>query len=343
VRSFPRIGRPRALALLASAALAPAALAGCGGDDLTLPNGPAERLVLVTAPPSSARIGVALDPQPVVRLAAESGAEVPQAGVTVVASIGEGGGVLHGATTVRTDETGTAAFEDLWVDGPDGDYRLIFSAEGLQSVATEPFELSVARPVATEVVIAEHRPSPSDVGRAVRFTVTVRPAPGGGTPDGTFRAAASTGENCTETTMRGSCELIFNSPGTRTVTATFLGDERFAEGTSSAVTHEVRDVVGATRTTLGLGPDPADAGATVTAWITVKGPLGIPVFGLVSVYANTEACGHGDLVARGELSAAGEARLPVENLAAGVHVMRACYSGAPGFAPSEDLASVTVR
>ena len=185
---------------------------------------------------------------------------------------------------------------------------------------------------ASPIGVAGSAPNPSDVGRAVRFTVVM---PAGG--DSTFRIATSTGESCAGDQSHRACEIVFNSPGDRTVTASSGGL------TSAPVTQHVNDVTGATRTVFGTGPDPARAGQRVTLYITVTGADRSPANGIVNVFGpQTLACGNGPLIGTAELDKNGKAQLTTSSLPVGFLVLRACYTGAPGFAPSEDLATETI-
>ena len=93
----------------------------------------------------------------------------------------------------------------------------------------------------------------------------------------------------------------------------------------------------------GTGPDPARAGQRVTLYITVTGADRSPANGIVNVFGpQTLACGTGPLIGTAELDKNGKAQLTTSSLPAGFLVLRACYTGAPGFAPSEDLATETI-
>jgi hypothetical protein len=306
----------------------------------------AARIDITTQPSREARSGVAFEQQPEVRLETSSGEPVLRPGVTVVAALATGGGTLAGTTSRQTDDKGVARFNDLRIDGPAGTYRLTFSSQDVPSVTSSEIVVSGSGSgkTASVVTITSHTPTPSNVGQAVRIEVTVASALGGTIPNDSFRVGASTGESCPGITRDGECEIVFNSPGTRTLTATYRGSDAFEAATSSAVSHTVNNVSGATRTTIGTGPDPSSVGQPVTVFVTVKGTGGEPAFGTVNVYGNdSQRCGEGTLLGTAELDDDGEARIIVTTLSAGFHVLRGCFTGAPGFAPSEDLASQTVR
>jgi Bacterial Ig-like domain (group 3) len=301
------------------------------------------RLSLAAQPSDSALRGVKFARQPRVRLQDASGGALHRQGVTVVAALASGTGQLGGTTNVTTGADGEADFRDLYITGDDGNYTLIFSAQGFESVTSSAIRLRTEGQAAVTVSITSHDPNPSDVGRAVTFKVSIAPTQGGATPEGSFRISTSTGDQCTGVTSKGSCEIVFNSPGDRTVTATWLGNATFGPAASQPVTHSVNEVAGATRTIIGTGPDPADAGQPVTIFVTVKGSGSTAPRGLVNLYLDGSACGEGTFLGGVELDDKGQGTRTVSTLPRGFREIRGCYTGAPGFAPSEDLASETIR
>jgi hypothetical protein len=69
----------------------------------------------------------------------------------------------------------------------------------------------------------------------VAFTVTSA----GGTPTGDVTVEADTGESCTATVAAGSCEIILNTAGDRTLTANYSGDANFNPSVSAGEAHTV--------------------------------------------------------------------------------------------------------
>ncbi|MEX2528481.1 MAG: alpha/beta hydrolase fold domain-containing protein [Gemmatimonadota bacterium] len=109
---------------------------------ITLGHGDPHGLAFRTSFPTAARSGVALDPEPVVELRDRAGNTVPEAGTTVTALLIQGGetGILAG-TTATTDASGGALFSSLAIEGITGEYRLRFTAPGLQLVETGILQL----------------------------------------------------------------------------------------------------------------------------------------------------------------------------------------------------------
>jgi Big-like domain-containing protein len=120
--------------------------------------GSANRLGFTTAPPATARSGVALSPQPVLQLRDGAGNPVSQAGIVVTASIASGNGTLSGTTTATTSSSGSAAFGTLALNGPTGSYTIAFSAPGIQAITSGPIVLSAGLPA---LLTIETQPSSS--------------------------------------------------------------------------------------------------------------------------------------------------------------------------------------
>jgi Big-like domain-containing protein/Calx-beta domain-containing protein/cadherin-like protein len=106
----------------------------------------------------------------------------------------------------------------------------------------------------TTTTITEDLPDPSTPGQSVtvKWTVTVN-APGAGTPTGNVNVTVSGGaETCSAAASAGQCSLVLNTTGSRTITATYVGDTNF--NTSSDT--EDHQVCGS-----GLVTTTADSGA----------------------------------------------------------------------------------
>jgi len=85
----------------------------------------------------------------------------------------------------------------------------------------------------TTTTITSDNPDSSAAGQSVtvNFTVAVAP-PGAGSPTGDV--TVSDGVNsCTGTVASGSCSLVLNTPGNRTLTATYSGDGNFNGGSDT--------------------------------------------------------------------------------------------------------------
>jgi FtsP/CotA-like multicopper oxidase with cupredoxin domain len=98
-------------------------------------------------------------------------------------------------------------------------------------------------PATTTTTITSNLPSPSIVGQIVTISVSVAPQ-FTGTPTGSVSVAASTGESCAVTLAagKGSCQIIFGTGGSRTLTATYAGDPNFLGSASAPATQVVSSV-----------------------------------------------------------------------------------------------------
>ena len=291
---------------------------------------------ILTQPSASGAPGLPLEEQPRVRLSDG------RSGVTVVAAIATGSGTLRGSTAEVTDAGGRAQFKDLRIEGESGTYRLIFAAPGYESVVSR--EVTLRASAARTIAILEHRPDPVDVGRSTLVQVSISPPPTGTESNLSFTVTASNGSLCEGTIIDQTCEFIFNAPGTYTLVARLPAADGLAAAESAPVTHTVNAVDNATRTSVGVTPDPAERGETLRLFARVEGEGGTPATGSVIFYADGWPCGAGTpLGTLFELNSRGEGNLSVPGLEPGFHVIRGCFSGGPGFAPSEDVATVVVR
>lgn len=100
-------------------------------DSATIPTildpGPLAQLLIVTAPPAAAQQGVALSPQPAVRLADASGNLILVAGTVVAASTTGATATVSAGATATTNANGVATFSGLALMGPAGSHTLQFS------------------------------------------------------------------------------------------------------------------------------------------------------------------------------------------------------------------------
>ncbi|MGQ0798991.1 MAG: putative Ig domain-containing protein, partial [Pseudomarimonas sp.] len=148
----------------------------------------------------------------------------------------------------------------------------------------------------TTSTITADLPDPSNVGQSATISVVVtgtNTAPSAGT----VTVNASTGESCIDDTLRVgggtsslySCEIIFNTPGSRMLIASYSGSAAHAGSISLAEPHHVRQ---ASSTVISAAtPDPSQAGGTVPVSVSVSGALTAPADGQVTVQASTgESC-----------------------------------------------------
>jgi adhesin/invasin len=94
----------------------------------TATQGASPRLAIVTQPSAQVQSGQPFSRQPSVRLETAGGSAIAMGGVSITAAIASGGGTLSGTTTVSTNSSGVAQFEDLAITGSNGTRTLIFAA-----------------------------------------------------------------------------------------------------------------------------------------------------------------------------------------------------------------------
>ena len=140
-------------------------------------------------------------------------------------------GTISGSPTTIQNGTATATFTGTSVGAGSADAKV--------DNGTATANITVAQ-AATTTTITSDNPDPSSVGQAVTVTYTVIVnSPGAGTPTG--NVTVSDGVNsCTGTVAAGSCAITLNTPGARTLTATYTGDTNFAGSTSAGVSHTVQ-------------------------------------------------------------------------------------------------------
>jgi hypothetical protein len=168
--------------LTASYAGASGFAASSATDPHTVTAPPQPVLAIVTQPASSATVGVALDPQPIIQLRAASGADLATAGVAVSVAIATGGGTLSGTTPVSTDGQGRAAFTDLAINGDPGTRTLVFTAPGFASATSGDIAVQAAPPPAPDAAQSTLTVSPASVALGASSTITVTVRDAGGNP-----------------------------------------------------------------------------------------------------------------------------------------------------------------
>ena len=176
------------------------------------------------------------------------------------------------------------------------------------------------------MTITKNAPSPAATGQVVTVSFAVSQSVNiDKKPTGTVNVSASTGEGCSAALPangKGSCQLLFLSAGTRTLTATYSGDARNQSSTSVGVS---QSVVNPTVTVITKnGPDPAKVGQKVVVQFGVEAKDATrktrPT-GSVTLNASTgEAC-------TGTITAAGKGTCELTFSTAGSRTLIATYAG----------------
>jgi len=138
---------------------------------------------------------------------------------------------------------------------------------------------------ATTTEITSHLPNPSKIGDSVTVNVQVT---GGSTPTGTVDITGAD-TNCTITLSNGagSCNVIFNSGGNKSLTATYNPDATHI-GSSATVAHAVQYSTGTTITS--HTPDPSQPNNPVNIAVTVNSLLAIPNGAIVTITGADTNC-----------------------------------------------------
>ncbi|MGB8013357.1 MAG: choice-of-anchor tandem repeat GloVer-containing protein [Terriglobales bacterium] len=208
---------------------------------------------------------------------------------------------------------------NIYVTSPNGGDS--FGASGAGTV----LELK-PNPAPTAITITKNAPSPSVTEQVVNVRYAVSQlASVAYLPTGTVTVNASTGESCLaplSASGKGSCQLMFLSAGTRTLTATYSGDAKDQSSVSGVAT---QTVVNLTNTVITKTiPDRARVGENVRVDFSVD--ANYPAkhtkpSGSVTVNASTgESC-------TGTVSHGGIGKCELTFSSAGTRTLTATYAG----------------
>ena len=186
---------------------------------------------------------------------------------------------------------------------------------------------------ATFTTITAHSPNPSTPGQPVAVSVTVSGS--GPTPTGTV-AITGADTNCTITLSggSGSCNVVFNSNGNRTISAVYGGDIYNATSSASVIHTITTATTPSTTTITGNTPNPSTPGQLVAVTVTVSGSSGTPT-GTVAI---TGADGNCTITLT-----AGSGTCNVSFNSAGSRTITASYSGSATYAGSSASAGQNVN
>ncbi len=215
----------------------------------------------------------------------------------------------------------------------------VYSGDTGNAASTSPVLNQIVQTTAGAVMLASS-PNPSAVGQSVTFAASVT----GTAPTGTVtfndgaailcNAVALTGTGNTRTATCSSATL---TAGTHNMTAAYSGDSNNAAATSPVLVQTVQAAgLTPTTTTLNLSPNPATAGQSVTATVTVRPTSGTAVpSGTVTISGGATNC----IVTL----SAGAGSCALVFAAAGAYTVTANYGGSGTYAASGTTATVTVK
>jgi len=160
-----------------------------------------------------------------------------------------------------------------------------------QKEIQKTIQIIVVRPSGnTSIAITTHNPDPSVVGQTVIVQYSLSTAAGSGTPTGIVIVSDGT-VSCTGAVAAGQCSLTFISAGTRNLTATYAGDNKFTSSISPIRQHQVNKI-DTTTTISSMNPEPSTIGQAVTVnfRVSVNAPgTGTPT-GNVTISDGVDSC-----------------------------------------------------
>jgi hypothetical protein len=218
--------------------------------------------------------------------------------------------------------------------GTDGTKTLTatYNGDPTHGTSTDTEEHVVISPAETVTTILSASPDPSGIGQSVTVNVAVT---GSSTPTGTV-AITGADTNCTINLSggTGSCTVIFNSVGSKTLTATYNPDSTAFDTSSDTESHTVQ-LTPTTTTITADTPDPSDIGQAVTVTVTVTGGATTPT-GTVTITGQDQGC-TGPITLSG-----GTGSCTVNFNFGGTRTLTATYSGSSTHSPSSDTESHVV-
>ncbi len=298
---------------------------------VTVTVGAAAKLVIATQPDGTAPNGVQLSPQPVVQVQDAQGNNAGPAGRSITASIASGpaGAVLGGDVTRETDGNGRAAFADLSITGPVGNYTIRFNSGTLSAATSNAISITPGPVSASRSTVSATPDQIAAGGAPSTITVTARDA-GGNLIQGAEVVLAATGSNTTlnpqngTTSASGVVTSAFSSTsvGQHTITARING----VNISDNSVVTVTAGAVSASQSTVSASPEVITAGgAPSTVTITARDAGGNPIQGATVALSAT---GAGNTVAApAPTNASGVTTTTFTSTQAGSHAINATITG----------------
>ncbi|MGB8212173.1 MAG: Ig-like domain-containing protein [Anaerolineales bacterium] len=266
---------------------------------------------------------------------------VPGQAVVVSVTVSGAGTTPTGTVTIKGADINCS----LTLSGGSGSCSVIFNTAGVKTLkatyhgdgnyaSSSGSAIQFVQLGSSTTYITAESPDPSFPSQAVSLSVQV--VGGGVRPTGTVNISGAD-INCTIRLSggTGSCNVVFNTIGLKTITAYYNGDGNYLPGLGT-ISHSVKN---ASIVTLTAEPDPATLGSSasnfVLVTVTVSGP-GVTPTGTVDI-TGTDNDGSGI-----PLDSTGTARWNVWFLTAGPHTITATYNGDANYVPSSGTTSDTV-
>ena len=253
--------------------------------------------------------------------------------VTVSVSVSGAGSVPTGTVAITGADTNCT----ITLSGGSGSCNVAFSTTG-DKLLTATYSGDVIYDISTDIeshsvtsalgpsstTITADTPDPSVTSQAVTVSVTVIGQ--GPTPTGTVEITGAD-TNCTITLSggNGSCNVIFNTVGSKNLAAVYSGDSNY-NGSSDIESHVVSSGTSTTTITADL-PDPSIIGQSVAVSVSVSGAGELPT-GTVTIDGADTNC---NITLSGGIGSCN-----VVFNTTGNKVLLATYSGDPSHASSSD-------
>jgi len=145
----------------------------------------------------------------------------------------------------------------------------------------------------TTTVLTSETPDPSVTGQPVKVNYSVTSLTGNSPTAPTGNVTVSDGtDSCTDALAAGTCSIIITSAGSKSLTATYVGDSNFNSSTSSPATPHTVNPADTTTAITSDNPDPSVVGQSVTVQYDVAAVApgsGTPT-GSVTVSDGTVSC-----------------------------------------------------
>ncbi len=167
-----------------------------------------------------------------------SGPLIPTGSVSITLN-----GVTQAATISGANGSFSSAFTTSSLQVSGSPYAITYAYPGdadFNSLGPDTSQVLTVTRANTTSTITSASPNPSAIGGyyTVRFNVTAN-APSSGIPAGNVTVMDGSGGSCTATVTAGSCSLKSTSKGTKTLTASYAGNENFNGSTSAGFPHQV--------------------------------------------------------------------------------------------------------
>jgi hypothetical protein len=210
-------------------------------------------------------------------------------------------------------------------------FKAVYAGDANNAGSSGSASHFVDRTSSTTIITSE-TPDPSIPGQAVKVKVRVDGAAVGPKPTGQVRISGADGD-CIITLSSGvgSCSVVFQTIGDRTLTATYYGDKNFF-GSSTSAAHSVKNAT--TTAITGDNPDSSLPGEAVQVDVTVSGPGTAPT-GTVDITGADVNCT--------VTLAGGSGSCSVQFNSAGARLLQASYNGDANYVGSANSATHTVR